>query len=51
MESAGIEPGKLDPFVVRALQGDGIDISGKKTQNVFDGTDEHGKTIFRFRAA
>ncbi len=35
-ESAGLEPGKLNPFVVRALQEDGIDISGKTTQSVFD---------------
>ena len=35
VESAGLEPGKLNPFVVRGLQEDGIDISGKKTQDVF----------------
>ena len=35
VESAGLEPGKLNPFVVRALREDGIDISGKKTQDVF----------------
>jgi len=35
-ESAGIEPGKLNPYVVRALREEGIDISGKKTQSVFD---------------
>ena len=35
VESAGLEPGKLNPFVVLALQEDGIDISGKKTQDVF----------------
>ena len=35
VESAGIEPGKLNQFVVRALLEDGIDISGKKTQDVF----------------
>jgi arsenate reductase (thioredoxin) len=35
VESAGIEPGKLNPFVVRALKEDGIDISGKKTRDVF----------------
>jgi arsenate reductase (thioredoxin) len=35
VESAGLEPGKLNPFVVRTLQEDGIDISGKKTQDVF----------------
>jgi len=36
VESAGIEPGKLNPYVVRALQEEGIDISGKQTQGVFD---------------
>jgi arsenate reductase (thioredoxin) len=35
VESAGLEPGSLNPFVVRALREDGIDISGKKTQDVF----------------
>jgi arsenate reductase len=35
-ESAGLEPGKLNPWVVRALAEDGIDISGKKTQGVAD---------------
>ena len=34
VESAGLEPGKLNPYVVRALLEDGIDISGKKTQGV-----------------
>lgn len=36
VESAGLEPGKLNPFVVRALSEDGIDISGKTTQGVFE---------------
>lgn len=31
--SAGIEPGSLNPFVIKVLQEDGIDISGKKTQS------------------
>ena len=35
-ESAGLEPGKLNPYVVRALREDGIDISGKQTRSVFD---------------
>ncbi|MEY2557161.1 MAG: hypothetical protein QOE34_586 [Verrucomicrobiota bacterium] len=35
-ESAGLEPGTLNPFVVRAMQEIGIDISQKKTQAVFD---------------
>jgi arsenate reductase len=36
VESAGLEPGTLNPYVVRALKEDGIDISGKKTQDVFE---------------
>lgn len=35
-ESAGLEPGKLNPLVVEAMQEVGIDISGKETQAVFD---------------
>src|SRR5271156_3809958 len=34
--SAGIEPGKLNPLVVEAMQEIGIDISGNKTKAVFD---------------
>jgi arsenate reductase len=34
--SAGLKPGRLDPFVARALQEEGIDISGEKTPGVFD---------------
>ncbi len=36
VESAGIEPGSLNPVVVELLKRDGIDISGKATQSVFD---------------
>jgi arsenate reductase len=36
VESAGLEPGKLNPYVVRVLQEEGIDISTHKTQSVFD---------------
>ena len=36
VESAGLEPGSLNPYVVRALQEEGIDISSRKTQSVFD---------------
>jgi len=36
VESAGLEPGKLNPYVVRALREDGIDISTHATQSVFD---------------
>jgi arsenate reductase (thioredoxin) len=34
VESAGLEPGRLNPYVVRALLEDGIDISEKRTQDV-----------------
>ncbi|MDP2790784.1 MAG: arsenate reductase ArsC [Rectinemataceae bacterium] len=36
VESAGLEPGKLNPYVVRALAESGIDISGNQTKSVFD---------------
>jgi len=35
-ESAGLEPGKLNPIVVEAMQEIGIDISGNQTKTVFD---------------
>lgn len=35
-ESAGIEPGNLNPIVIEALLEVGIDISGKQTQGVAD---------------
>lgn len=34
--SAGIEPGKLNPYVVEVLKEDGIDLTGKETQAVND---------------
>jgi arsenate reductase len=34
--SAGLEPGKLNPVVVEAMQEAGIDISGNRTKSVFD---------------
>ncbi len=34
--SAGLEPGELNSDVVRVLAEDGIDISSKKTQSVFE---------------
>jgi arsenate reductase (thioredoxin) len=36
VESAGLEPGTLNPYAVRVLAEEGIDISGKKTKSVFD---------------
>jgi arsenate reductase len=35
-ESAGLEPGALNPLVVEAMQEVGIDISQKETRAVFD---------------
>lgn len=35
-ESAGLEAGKLNPYVVEVMQQKGIDISGNSTQSVFD---------------
>jgi arsenate reductase len=35
-QSAGLEPGTLNPLVVEAMQEVGIDLSFKKTQGVFD---------------
>lgn len=35
-ESAGLEPGKLNPIVVRAMAEIGIDISHNVTKSVFD---------------
>lgn len=36
VQSAGLEPGILNPYAVQALQTLGIDISGKRTASVFD---------------
>ncbi len=35
-ESAGLEPGKLNPFVVEVMKEIGYDISQNKTKSVFD---------------
>jgi len=35
-ESAGLEPGKLNPIVVEVMKEAGIDISNNGTQSVFD---------------
>lgn len=35
-QSAGLEPGTLNPLAVKVMGEVGIDISGKKTQDVFD---------------
>lgn len=36
VESAGIKPGTLNPYVVMVLKEEGIDITGKKTQSAFE---------------
>ncbi|KQC08001.1 MAG: arsenate reductase [Candidatus Cloacimonas sp. SDB] len=36
VESAGLEPGELNPLAVEAMSQMGIDISSKTTQSVFD---------------
>jgi arsenate reductase len=36
VESAGLEPGKLNPLVVESMFNIGIDISGNKTKSIFD---------------
>ncbi|MFA5159253.1 MAG: arsenate reductase ArsC [Candidatus Omnitrophota bacterium] len=35
-ESAGLEPGKLNPLAVKVMKEKGIDISQNKTKSVFD---------------
>lgn len=35
-ESAGLEPGVLNPLAVAVMKEEGIDISGKQTRSVFD---------------
>ena len=35
-QSAGLEPGELNPLVVQVMAEAGINISKKKTQGVFD---------------
>jgi arsenate reductase len=34
-ESAGLEPGELNPYVVQVMREDGYDISGNSTDSVF----------------
>ena len=35
-ESAGLEPGSLNPFAIEVMEEDGINISNNKTKDVFD---------------
>lgn len=36
VESAGFEATEINPLVIQAMKEEGIDLSGKKTQSVFD---------------
>jgi arsenate reductase len=36
VESAGFEPGKINPLVVEVMKEEGIDISDKQTKSVFE---------------
>lgn len=36
VESAGLEPGKLNPLAIEVMKEDGIDISSNPTNDVFD---------------
>ncbi len=35
-ESAGLEPGQINPYVVKVMKEEGVDLSEKKTYSVFD---------------
>jgi arsenate reductase len=45
VESAGLEAGKLNPYVIRAMSEKGIDISRNPTKSVFDLFDQ--KRVFQ----
>lgn len=36
VESAGLEPGAINPYVVKVMAEEGVDLSGKKTKSVMD---------------
>jgi arsenate reductase len=36
VESAGLEPSSINPFVIQVMQEEGIDLSHKKSQSVFE---------------
>ncbi len=36
VESAGLEPGTINPLVVEVMKEEGIDLSGKSTNSVYD---------------
>ncbi len=36
VESAGFEPKEINPYVVEVMKEEGIDLTNKKSQNVFD---------------
>lgn len=45
-ESAGLEPGKLNPLIVEVMKEESIDISNNKTNSVFDFYNEGRKYDF-----
>lgn len=36
VESAGLEPGKISPLVVELMREEGIDLSGRRTNSVYE---------------
>ena len=44
VESAGLEPGKLNPFVVRALQEEGIEYRGRRPRTSLRSSRQAGPT-------
>lgn len=36
VESAGLEPGEINPLVIKVMEEEGFDLSKKETQSVFD---------------
>lgn len=36
VESAGLDPGEIDPYVVKVMKEEGVDLTDKKTNDVWD---------------
>jgi len=36
VQSAGLEPGMINPFVVEVMKEEGVDLTGKQTRDVFE---------------
>ncbi len=36
VDSAGLEPGTINPYVVEVMKEEGVDLTGKKTNSAFD---------------